>query len=374
MDSNRNDQKTKEQILAEKYEEAKTVRRIVFPLVVVIFVLIAGVVTGSVLYVKNALEPLDPTSEEQITVEIPLGSGLTSIANILEEKGIIKDATVFKYYVKFKNEHSFQAGTYELTPSMTFDELIASLKTGKVFQEAKLTITIPEGLRLVEIAKIIGEKTGYSQEEILEMLNDPEFIQTQKETYPLIVTDSILESDIKYPLEGYLFPATYSFVDEKPAIEEIIGQMIAKTNSVIQKYLPDMEQKDMTVHELLTMASLIEEEAADEINRKKIASVFYNRMEIGMPLQTDPTVIYAIGEHRDRLFFKDYEIDDPYNTYIIQGLPPGPIANAGEVSIEAALYPENTDYYYFLATKSGDVLFSKTLEEHNEKYREHIGD
>ncbi|WAA11210.1 endolytic transglycosylase MltG [Fervidibacillus albus] len=360
--------------MVERYEEAKTVRRIVFPLVVVIFVIIAGVVTGSVLYVNNALKPVDPSSEEIITVDIPLGSGVTTISNLLEENGIIKDATVFKYYVKFKNEHSFQAGTYELTPSMTLDEIIASLKTGKVYQETKLTITIPEGLRLTEIAAIIADNTDYTEEEILQLLNDETFIQTQKEKYPETLTDSIFGDNIKYPLEGYLFPATYSFVEEKPALEEIIDQMIAKTNSVVQKYMADIENKDMNVHELLTMASLIEEEATNESDRKTIASVFYNRLEIGMPLQTDPTVIYAIGEHRERLYFKDYEIEDPYNTYVIQGLPPGPIAGVGEVSIEAALYPENTDYYYFLATKSGDVLFSETLEEHNKKYDEYIGE
>ena len=128
----------------------------------------------------------------------------------------------------------------------------------------------------------------------------------------------------------------------------------------------------MTVHELLTMASLIEKEATEQADRKMIAGVFYNRLEIGMPLQTDPTVQYAHGVHKERVYYKDLEIDDPYNTYKYPGLTPGPISNAGVTSIEAALYPEETDYLYFLATRSGEILYSHTLAEHNEKKAKYL--
>ena len=120
------------------------------------------------------------------------------------------------------------------------------------------------------------------------------------------------------------------------------------------------------------MASLVEEEATEKVDRAKIASVFYNRLDKGMPLQTDPTVLYAKGEHKDRVFYKDLEIDSPYNTYKVKGLPPGPIANAGEMSIKAVLEPEKTKYLYVLATPEGEVLYSKTLDEHNVKKAEHI--
>lgn len=360
--------------IEEKYKEAKIVRRIVFITSVIIFLLAAGIITGGYLYIKSALEPVDPGNNQEVAVEIPLGSGVTTIAKILEENNIIKDARVFKYYVKFKNESDFQAGNYQLTPSMTFDEIIASLKTGRVFKEAQLTIAIPEGLRLTEIAAIIADASGYTEEEILAKLSDQNYIDTLITKYPQLITEEILHEDIKFPLEGYLFPATYTYSEEKPSIEKIIEPMIEKTNEVVMKYMADIKNKDMTVHQFLTMASLIEEEATAEVARKTIASVFYNRMEIGMPLQTDPTVIYAFGEHKERLFFEDYQFEDPYNTYLIQGLPPGPIASAGEVSFEAALYPNTTNYYYFLATKDGEVLFSETFEEHNQKYDEHIGE
>lgn len=359
--------------LLEKYTEAKTVRKIVFLTTAIIILLVAGIFTGGYLYVKGALKPLDPNSNQGIKVEIPLGSGTSDIAAILEDKKIIKDEHVFKYYVKFKNESGFQAGTYELSPSMSFNQIIKSLKTGRVHKKAVVTIPIPEGLRLTEIAAIISKQTNYSEKEVLDKANDKKFIEQIMEQYPDLVTKDVFGKKIKFPLEGYLYPATYHFYEKNPPLEEIFLTMIKKTNEIIDEYRVDINKKDMTVHEVLTIASLIEEEATKETDRKAISSVFYNRIEARMPLQTDPTVIYAIGEHRERLTFKDYyEVDDPYNTYLNAGLPPGPISNSGKVSIEAALYPTSTDYYYFLATADGKVLFSKTLEEHNEKYAEHI--
>ncbi|WP_062355613.1 endolytic transglycosylase MltG [Bacillus kwashiorkori] len=363
---------SKQEILLAKQKEAKIVRKIVFPVSIVLFLLFTGIATGGYLYITSSLKPLDPSNKADKEIEIPLGSGITSIANMLEKQKIIKDAKIFKYYVKFKNESGFQAGTYQLSPSMTFDEIIANLKTGKVLKDVAIRIPVPEGLSLKEISAIIARETSYSVNDVDALLADANFIKELKEQYPTIFTDEIDNELIKHRLEGYLFPATYTFTEEKPDLKKIIKSMVAKTESVILKYLPDMKSKEMTVHQLLTLASLIEEEAADEESRKTIASVFYNRMDIGMPLQTDPSVLYAMQTHKDRLYFKDYEYDDPYNTYKNLNLPPGPIANAGVSSIEAALYPIKSDYLYFLATKEGETLFSKTFKEHNEKYNKYI--
>lgn len=373
MENNKEKKIKMNKIMQEKYKEAKTVRKIVFITTSIVVLLLAGLLTGGYLYVKSALKPVDPKSEKKIKVEIPLGSGISSIAKILEDKHVIKDDLVFKYYVKFKNETEFQAGTYSFSPSMTFNEIITSLKTGRVDQDAALKIQIPEGLNLTEIAAIIAKKTDYSKKEILNTLNNKDFIKKVMESYPDLVTTDVLNENIKYPLEGYLFPATYSFDKKDEPLVDILLSMIKKTNDIMEKYQVDIHKKGMTVHQVLTLASLVEKEATNETDRKIIASVFYNRMKTGMPLQTDPTVIYAIGKHKERLTFKDYyEVEDPYNTYLHTGYPPGPIAASGEMSVEAALYPSNTDYYYFLATSDGKVLFSKTLEEHNEKYDKYI--
>jgi len=358
--------------LTQQHSEAKVVRRIVFILTIVLVLLFAGLGVGGYFYIKNALLPVDETSKEEITIEIPIGSTATGIGQILEDEGIIRDARVFKYYVKFKNEAGFMAGEYTLKPSMNIAEVIEAIKTGSVMQEVAFQITIPEGKQLTQIAQIIAEKTNQEHDQVFEQLNDSEFIAGLMEKYPDILTEDILNEQVIYPLEGYLFPATYPFYKEDPSLEEIVTTMLDKTQSVILEYIPQAEEKGLSVHELLTLSSLIEEEATEKVDRDKISSVFYNRMDTGMKLQTDPTVLYAHGEHKDRVYYKDLEIDSPYNTYQNYGLPPGPIANAGTMSIEAALNPADIDSLYFLATPSGEVLYSKTLEEHNRKKDEHI--
>lgn len=358
--------------LVERQNEARVVRKIVFLISsILIFMLVVAAVSGY-LYVKSALKPLDPNNKQEKTVEIPIGSSVGGIAQILENEGIIKNAKVFKYYIKFKNEAGFMAGTYDLSPSMTFSEIINELKTGKVLEEPVFKVTIPEGKQLKEIVKIIGEKTNHNQETIWKKLNDKKFIQELMNKYPNLLTDEILDPKIKYPLEGYLFPATYPFYEENPSIEEIVTTMLDKTVEVLNEYAGQMAEREMTPHQLLTMASLIEEEATEHVDRELISGVFYNRLKAGMPLQTDPTVLYAQGEHKEKVYYKDLEIQDPYNTYIHTGLTPGPIANAGVSSIEAALSPAETDYMYFLAADNGEIYFSKTLEEHNVKKAKYI--
>lgn len=367
---NKNSAMTEE--LFERQNEAKLVRKIVMIISASLLLIALLVFGGGFLYVNSALKPVDPDSKQKITVEIPIGSGVSTISQILEDSGVIKNARVFKYYVKFNNETGFMAGEYKMEPSMTIRQIVDSLKTGKVMQEVVIKITVPEGKKLEEIATIIAEKTKRNQEDVIKQLNDPIFIEELIAKYPDVLSEELLKPTIKYPLEGYLFPATYPFYTENPSIEEIVTVMLDKTKTVVDDYRGQMEEKQMTVHELLTMSSLIEEEATEKVDRHKIASVFYNRIDAGMPLQTDPTVLYALGEHKDRVYYKDLEVDSPYNTYKHTGLTPGPIANAGTSSIEAALSPAETDYLYFLATPEGDVLFSKTNDEHNVKKEEHI--
>jgi len=373
VDKNREKKDLMRKKMIEKQGEARIVRRIVLVVAIILVITVGVVAGGSYFYLKSALEPANPDSKTEKQIDIPIGSSASSIGKILEENGIIKDARVFKYYVKLKNETGFMAGNYALKPSMTIPEIIENLKTGKIQEQLVFKMTIPEGKQLEQIASIMAEKTNRNADEIFKQLNEKEFIESLMEKYPDILTDEIFNENIKYPLEGYLFPATYPFYKEDPTIEEIVSAMLDKTDSVIREYRTEIEGREMTVHQILTMSSLIEEEATEKVDRDQIASVFYNRLNIGMPLQTDPTVLYAQGEHKSRVVYKDLEIDSPFNTYKYPGLTPGPIANAGVTSIEAALFPEETDFLYFLATPTGEVLFSKTLDEHNRKKAQHIG-
>ena len=348
----------------ERKGEVKTVRKIVGIIALVVLIIIAIAGYSGYNYVTSALEPVDPESNKQIEVEIPMGSGITLISSILEEKGIIKDARIFKYYTKFKNESAFQAGDYSLTQSMTLDEIIESLKTGRVYREPVFTMTVPEGLTLEQVASVIQKNTSHKAEDFMKKVTDVAYIEQLMTEYPDLLTENILNENIRHALEGYLYPATYPFYEEKPSIEEIVKTMLTSMNTIVSEYTPILEEREMTVHELLTFASLLEEEATAQTDRETIASVFYNRMDIDMPLQTDPTVLYALGSHKDRVLYEDLEVDNPYNTYQNVGLPPGPIAGAGKTSIEAALNPSQTDYLYFLADKEGTNHFAKSYDEH----------
>ncbi|WP_419721586.1 endolytic transglycosylase MltG [Peribacillus frigoritolerans] len=358
--------------LLEQQGEAKLVRKIIMITIASLILLIGIVGLVGFLYINSAMKPVDPDDDTIKKVKIPIGSSVNGISTLLEEQGIIKDARVFKYYIKFRNESGFQAGEYKLSPSMPIEDIVTSIKTGKLMKEAAMKITIPEGKQLIQIADIIAGKTGEDPKKVFKELNDKKFVNSMQEQFPQLLTSEIENEKVLYPLEGYLFPATYDFYEEKPTLESIVIEMLKKTEETLQAYEGQMDKNDYSVHEMLTFASLVEEEATAQVDRGKIASVFYNRIEEDMPLQTDPTVLYAKGSHKSRVYYKDLEVKSPYNTYKNKGLPPGPIANAGTTSIDAVLKPEKTDYLYFLATPEGEVLYSKTLDDHNNKKAEHI--
>lgn len=365
----------KEQIrkkLIEHQNEARVVRRIVLIITLSLLLLIALIAGGGYLYIQSALKPVAPESKEQKMVEIPIGSSATGIGKVLESHGIIKNATVFKYYVKLKNESGFMAGNYQFSPSMKIADIVSRLKTGRLTAKPAVKITIPEGKQLREIAHLIAKAINKPDNEVFNQLNNKAYVNKLMAKYPSLLTKEIENSTVLYPLEGYLYPATYSFYKPKPSLDEIVTAMLDKANVVLAQYTEESKQKQLSVHKLLTMASLIEEEATGKADRAKIASVFYNRIQKGMPLQTDPTVLYAQGKHKDRVLYEDLKVASPYNTYKNTGLPPGPIANAGRTSIEAALNPAKTDYYYFLATSDGSVIFTKTLAEHNQEKTKYL--
>lgn len=350
--------------MKKQKKEVKVVRKITAIIAIIVLIVIAIVGIWGYNYVTTALKPMNPEAKTSVAVEIPIGSSLSTIAAILEEKGIVKDASIFKYYTKFKNESDFQAGNYSLTQSMTLDEIIQSLKTGKVYREPVFTMTVPEGLTLEQISSIVEKNTSHSADDFMKKITSTTFIEEMLVEYPDLLTEEIKGENIRYAFEGYLYPATYSFFEENPSLDDVIKMMLSATNSLVLEYGSALEAQGYTVHEFLTFASLLEEEATAQTDRETIASVFYNRLDIGMPLQTDPTVLYSLGSHKDRVLYEDLEIENPYNTYKNTGLPPGPIAGAGKVSMEATLNPSDTEYLYFLADKEGINHFAKSYDDH----------
>lgn len=354
----------------ERLERAKTVRKIVFLFVAVFAVLLIIAIFSVYFYINRALGPMDKNSDEIVEVHIPLGSTSYDIGRILEDAGLIRNANIFRYYVRYKNETGFQAGDYQLTKKMSIPEIIDALKEGKILLEPVIVFTIPEGLWLEDIVKIIAENTKYEEEEIFAILENQEFIGDLIDRYQ-ILTDEILKPGIRYALEGYLFPSRYDFYDENVSIETIIEEMVKRTEEQFMPVFQENPNSEYTVHEYVTLASIIEREAQKSQDRYKISGVLHNRLKKNMRLEVDPTVAYAHGKHLTVTLYEDLAIDSPYNTYKVAGIPVGPIASPSVDSLKAALKPEKTEALFFYARYNGEIIYSKTLAEHEQVVRQY---
>src|SRR5699024_10207936 len=242
-------------------------------------------------YITQGLNPIDAESEEVIEIEIPSGSTRRDIANILEKNELINSSLIFDFYVRFSEETHFQAGTYLMSPSMSVKEIVGYLNKGgtPIMDQPIFSLTIPEGFNLEEIAERMDEKTDFSSGDFMDLVQNEEFIEQMGEKYPDLLKDTLAAENTRYVLEGYLFPATYD-IFEKTTLEDTVEQMISRMNQVIQPQLEAISNMALNIHETLTLASYIEKEGVSEEDRLLISGVLHNRLEEGMPVQTDPRV------------------------------------------------------------------------------------
>ena len=293
---------------------------------------------------------LEPVSERgaDVVVEIPKGSSVAQIGRILEEKGLVRSADAFRFYVKYKKVGpQLKAGEHLLNPNLSLPEIVDSLVKGR-FKLYKLTI--PEGLTMKEAAARAAEAGLANEEEFLALCHDKEFMASLS-----------IEQE---SLEGYLFPETYYF-GRSTTTKKVVKTMVEEFLKVWKKYEDQSVGQDLTRHQVVTLASIIEKETGAAEERPLIAAVFFNRLKKGMRLETDPTVIYGINDFDGNLTRKHLQTPHPYNTYVITGLPPGPIANPGEASIAAVFHPAEVEYLFFVSKNDGTHKFSKSLSEHN---------
>lgn len=312
---------------------------------------------------------LSPVSNDGKNVNFVVSNGesLKEIANSLEKEGLIKNDKVFLAYVVLKNSKEIYAAKYELNTSMTLGEIVSVLKSGGKNTE-EITITFKEGLNMRQIAKTIEKETDNSYQEVLDLANDEQYINELIKKHWFITKD-IKNPNIYYKLEGYLFPDSYNFSSKKVSVEEIFNEMIINLGKNLEKYRKDIKKSGYSVHEILTMASVIELEGIDKASRKDIAGVFYNRLKSNMSLGSDVTSYYgAKKEMTSDVMQSELEAINGYNTRAtgMEGkLPIGPVDNPSIISIEAALKPSKHDYYYFVADKNGEIYLTKTYETHN---------
>jgi UPF0755 protein len=321
--------------------------------------LLAGLVVLAALAAVGWLfwagRPPAPAGAPPADVVVEPGSNVRAIGRRLDEKGVIRSALLFELWLRGRGDTgAIQAGTYRLPRDRSLPAIVDMLVGGET---VLVEVTVPEGLRLEQVAGIVARALG-----------------ADSAAFAAAATDSLFADSLAIPaptLEGYLFPETYR-VDPSTTAREMARIMAGQFHTVFNAaWRARAESLGYTVGEIVTLASIVEEEARVPEERETIAGVFWNRLDKGMPLEADPTVQYALGGHRDRVLYRDLEVDSPYNTYRNAGLPPGPIASPGRPALEATLYPDSVPYLFFVATgEGGRHTFSETLAEHERKRRE----
>lgn len=334
---------------------------------ILIGILIIGILIGGFFFFTG---PVNSFDKKDIEVEIPSGTSREKIGEILKEKGLIRSTTVFKLYLKMNKANNLKAATYLLNKSMDVSTIIKELEKGSNYNPNRVILTFKEGERVTSYAKLIEKKTNNSYDDVINTINDKEYLQELISKY-WFLTDSILDSDIYYPLEGYLAPETYFFDNKDVSVKEIINTLLKQEEKVLEKYKDKISDNP---HYYITMASIVELEGTNSENMKTIASVFENRLKSRMNLGSDVTTYYGLQvAMTSDLTSEQFASVNAYNTRstsMIGKMPIGPISNPSIEALDASINHEASDYYYFVADKHGKVYFTKTLTEHNQKVAE----
>ena len=332
-----------------------------------LLVLLISVFIICLVYYKKTIGPVSSDSKE-IIFEVKEGDTYYSIGGKLENEELINSEFMYKIYLKLNPpSEKLKVGEYYLRKNMNLKEIITTLSGKSISND--IIITFKEGKNMRYIASVIAQNTNNTEEDVYSLLSDKEYLKELISEY-WFIDDSILNSNIYYPLEGYLYPNTYNFKNKDVTVKEIFKTLLDEMAKQIEPYRNEIQSSKYSFHQLLTMGSIIELEAKNSSDRSMVASVFYNRLNSNMPLGSDVTTYYAAKVEMSERDLYQYELDsvNPYNTRssTMSGkLPVGPICNPSSSSILAALKPSSSDYYFFVADKNGKVYYTKTNEEHN---------
>jgi UPF0755 protein len=329
--------------------------KLIAKITIVLVIILVGALTwqGAMLY-RFANQPAGVGQASGLTPVLPR-ENLNSVSTKLKQQGIISNIRYFKLLAMYRrDDKKLKAGEYPLSAAMTPNQVLDVLVDGKAYLHR---ITIPEGFTLKQITEELRKSELGQADEFIALVKDPQYVSSFEIAAP--------------SLEGYLFPDTYYF-PKSTTTKMIISKMVERFDEQFPTQWHDRAKAlGLTVHEIVTLASIIEKETGAAFERPLIASVFHNRLKKKMRLESDPTVIYGIPNFDGNIKRKHLRALTPYNTYRIKGLPPGPIANPGRESIKAALYPDKTDYLFFVSKKDTTHHFSKTIQEHQRAVRKY---
>ncbi len=323
-------------------------------------IVIAIFVLSILLFCLEIYVPLNPISHETITYTAKKGLGDEDIARDLEKLGIIRSNYFFRFYVVVSLQHSYlQAGKYNLSPKMSTYQIVKKMVQGDVIKEK---LVILEGQTVKDVGEYLESKGFCSKDDFIKLAG-----QNYSNGF-----DFLSDKPNDVGLEGYLFPDTYE-ISEGEECRDILDIALANFGKKLTPELrAEIANQNKSIFDIVTMASIIEKEIGGLNDKKIVSSIFWNRIRIGMPLQSCATVNYVTGKSDRGVLIKDTKIDSPYNTYMYKGLPKGPISNPGVDSIIAAIYPKKTQYLFYLSGVNGETIFSKTAEEHNAARKKYL--
>ena len=340
---------------------------------IITFLVVCGVLLiGTFVLYQYCDSPVNRNSKKDVEFEIPEGMSTGGIARHLKDKDLIKSELFFIVRVKL-NKPSLKASTYLLRKSMTTTQIIENLTKGSAYNPDAINITFHEGKRITDYAEVVAKKTKVSKEEFLNTTKDQAYLGELIKKY-WFLTDDILNSNIYYPLEGYLAPNTYKFENKDVGAKEIIEKMLKQMEKDLKPIKSELSESDeFSLHQYLTIASILELEGSDEASMKMISSIFRNRLAANMNLGSDVTTYYSLQlPMNGDLSGEQFNVVNAYNTRALsmKGLPAGPICNSSMKAIRAALEPTDNDYLYFVADKKGKVYYTKSMDEHSKKVQE----
>lgn len=350
----------------KKKNKKKLIKKLDIKLSILIVILV-GVSSVFFFYSHNLSKISD--NDELIEVTINEGS-ISSVAKTLKEKGLIRNVTIFKLYTYITGYTNPKAGIYEMAENMGVKKIVSLLEKGTTYNPDEIAITFKEGTNIRKMALLISEKTNNSYDDVINKVNDSEYIDSLINKY-WFITDDIKNKDIYYALEGYLYPSTYRYANKDVKVEDIFGKMLDEMDNKLSSYKDKVNKSNLSIHEIITLASIVELEGASAKDRNEVAGVFINRLNSNSypTLGSDATTYYA-SKIDDWSYSLTYtELNDCSNKYNTRcnkntGLPIGPICNPSWESIEAVINPSKHNYYYFVADCKGKVYLSKNENEH----------
>lgn len=337
----------------------------------IVFLLVLGSIFVTIGLLYNYYSGSVSDNSENKKVVIENGTSSIKIGTILKENNLIKSELFYKIYLKLFNVNDLKAGTYDLNESMPLGDIVDIIREGNNFNENEIAITFREGINMRKIAKLIEENTNNSYDDVMDLVNDGEYLQELIDEY-WFITDDILNKKIYYSLEGYLYPDTYRFNNKDVTVEEIFDKLIKKMNDILTPLKSEIESSEFSVHELLTLASIAELEVNIESDRNKVVKVFMNRLDERMSLGSDITTRYSIKLDDTRPLKKsEYNSVNAYNTRsssMAGKLPAGPIGMISKNSIEASVNPADIDALYFISNiKTNETFFFRKYSDFENK-------